>query len=104
MNTVKRISPSSAFKVGLVIYGFLGVFLGVFLVLAGVVGKLSPNPDQTPPNAVLFAALAVGAPIAYGVFGGALAALSAAIYNLAACWVGGLQVEMELISRIDPAD
>jgi hypothetical protein len=94
MNTVKRIGPGSAFKVGLVIYGLLGVILGAFVGLAGLLGTLFPASDGMPPNRVLLVALAMGAPIAYAVFGGAMAAVGAFIYNVAARWVGGLQVEM----------
>jgi hypothetical protein len=33
-------------------------------------------------------------PVLYGLFGGIFAAIGAAIYNLVAGWVGGLEVEI----------
>jgi hypothetical protein len=94
MSTVKRISPGSAFKVGLVIYGFIGLIGGIFVGVAGLFGTLFPAADQSPLRGVLLGAIAVGAPIAYAVFGGIIAALSALVYNVAARCVGGLQVEI----------
>jgi hypothetical protein len=34
-------------------------------------------------------------PILYGLIGGVVVAIVAAIYNLAASWVGGLQIDLE---------
>jgi len=34
-------------------------------------------------------------PIVYGILGGILGALSALFYNIAAGWVGGLEVEVD---------
>jgi hypothetical protein len=41
------------------------------------------------------AAIALFAPVIYGVMGFVLGVVSAAIYNLAARFVGGLEVEVE---------
>ena len=94
MAILKRIAPTSAFKVGFVTNGFLGLLLGAVctaIALAGI---------QFAPHAHLPFAGRVGifavifCPIVYGLLGGIGAAIGAAIYNLASGWVGGLQVDI----------
>jgi len=92
MATVKRVGPSSAFKVALVTYGILGLFLGVVMACVSKV-----TGSGTGPRAFGFG-LGFGAiivfPIAYGIVGGIGAAISAAFYNLVAGWIGGLEVDI----------
>ncbi len=38
MAVLKHIGPGSAFKVGLVVYGFIGLIIGVLLSLIALVG------------------------------------------------------------------
>jgi hypothetical protein len=101
MAVIKRISPGSAFKVGLVVYAFLGLLIGVvvacFSLIAGSVGRLQSGGLVGP------AALGMGFglasilifPILYGLIGGIVATIVAALYNLAAGWVGGLRIDLE---------
>ena len=94
MSVVKRISPGSAFKVGLVVYGLLGLILGLLFSLFALLGAAIPGTGAKA-GGVIFGALAVIIlPLLYGFFGGIFAALGAAIYNLAAGWVGGLSIEL----------
>jgi hypothetical protein len=101
MAVIKRISPGSAFKVGLVVYAFLGLLIGVLVAclsfLAGSSWRWAGSGIIGP------AAFGVGvglvsiiiSPILYGLIGGVVAAIVAALYNLAAGWVGGLQIDLE---------
>jgi hypothetical protein len=85
MSIVKNIRPGSAFKMGLVIYGILGLIIGVFASLASMIGMAFPG---APSRGMFFGAFAVVfLPIVYGVFGGIVTAISALVYNFAA---GGL--------------
>jgi hypothetical protein len=92
---VKRIGPGSAFKVGLVMYAFLGLIIGAIFSLIA----LAAAPFARAGSPHFFGALfGVGAviilPIFYGIIGGIFAALGAVIYNLVASWVGGLEVDI----------
>ncbi len=94
MTVLKRISPASAFKVGLVTYGILGFILGVFCSLVAVAG-VSFAPHARMPflgRVGIFAVILC--PIVYGIIGGIGAVIGAGVYNLAAGWVGGLEVDI----------
>jgi hypothetical protein len=100
MATVKRISPGSAFKVGLVVYAFLGLLVGILTAFFSmIVGSLGSMAEAGVPAAKAFGlGLGLGSiiifPICYGIIGGIGGAIGAAIYNLAAGWVGGLEVDI----------
>jgi hypothetical protein len=95
MSVVKRISPGSAFKVGLVAYGLLGLVAGVFFSLFALLGMAVPGAGGARLGGMIFGVFAViFFPLVYGLFGAVLAALGAVVYNLAAGWVGGLSIEL----------
>jgi Transmembrane domain of unknown function (DUF3566) len=100
MATVKRIAPGSAFKVGLVVYAFLGLIVGICMALFSMVaGSLGSLAGGAVPGARAlgfgfgFSAIIIF-PIFYGVIGGIGGVIGAAVYNLAAGWVGGLEVDI----------
>jgi hypothetical protein len=71
--------------------------------LAGLAGAFAQQTQQaqtagTAP-AVLVAAMMFGfgifMPVFYGIFGFIFGVISAAIYNLIARWIGGIEVEVE---------
>jgi hypothetical protein len=100
MATVKRIGPGSAFKVGMVLYAILGLILGCFMALLSMtMGSLSSMAGATVPGAKAFGfGFGIGSiiifPIMYGIIGGIGGAITAALYNLVAGWVGGLEVDI----------
>jgi hypothetical protein len=94
MAVLKRIAPASAFKVGLVSYAVLGLIAGVFCSLIALAGvSFAPHAHMPFAPVIGFFAVIV-CPIVYGVIGGILTAISALLYNLAASWVGGVEVEL----------
>jgi hypothetical protein len=96
MATVKHIGSASVFRVGLMVYGILGFIAGVFcsaIAFAGV--PFAPHahmPQVAGFPIALFAVILC--PLIYGIIGGIVTVISALIYNLAAGWVGGLEVEI----------
>jgi hypothetical protein len=92
MAIVQRIAPASAFKVGLVVYGLLGLIAGALCSAVALAGM------QFAPHAHAQRALGLFAlilcPMIWGTIGGVVNAISALIYNLAAGWVGGIEVDI----------
>ena len=101
MATVKRIAPGSAFKVGMVVYAFLGLIVGIcvalFSMVAGSLGSLAGDGGVPGARALGFGfgfSAIIIFPILYGIIGGIGGVIGAAVYNLAAGWVGGLEVDI----------
>src|SRR5262245_33790015 len=100
---IKRIGIGSAAKLSGAIYGALGLIFGLIFGLFSLVGmglasRIAADSAEAPP-AFLGALFGVGAivlfPLLYGVMGFIMGAISAALYNLFAGWVGGLEVDLE---------
>jgi hypothetical protein len=99
MAVLKRIGPGSAFKVGAIVYAFVGLIAGVCMALISMLtGSLASWGGDAAGARMLGFGLGAGAiiaaPIAYGIIGGIGGAISALIYNLVAGWVGGLEVDI----------
>jgi hypothetical protein len=100
MAIVRRVGPGSAFKVGLVVYALIGLVLGIGMAFISMIaGTLGSMGQSAAPGARLFGfGMGFGAiiffPVIYGLIGGIFAAIGAAVYNLAAGWVGGLDVDI----------
>jgi len=99
MATVKRIEPGPALKLGAIIYAFLGLIIGVFMACFSLVAGSLSGGSGTGMGARAFGfGMGVGAiivaPIVYGIIGGIGAGIAAVVYNLAARWVGGLEVDI----------
>ena len=99
---VNRIGIGSAAKLSGAMYASFGLIFGIIFGLAAMFGaglaNLAGESGDAPP-AFFGALFGVGAivllPILYGVLGLVAGAFSAAIYNLFARMVGGLEVEIQ---------
>ena len=99
MATLKRVEPGSAFKIGLITYGILGLVLGICMAIFSIlVGSFGTAAASVPGSKLFGLGMGVGwiifFPVVYGLFGGIFAAIGAVVYNLAAGWVGGIQVDI----------
>jgi hypothetical protein len=95
---IKRVNPLSAAKLS----GVLGVLLGLIVgacisLIMMVAGRAATAADAAVPR---FAGPLVGVgaiiilPIFYGVFMFIVGLLQAALYNVAARWMGGVEIDV----------
>jgi hypothetical protein len=100
---IKRITPLQAGKVLGVLYGCMGLIFLPLFALAALAGAFAQSAQHAQGGLEAPAALVGGMmlgfgimmPIFYAVFGFIFGVISAAIYNLIARWIGGIEVEVE---------
>ena len=86
-----------------ILYGCIGLLFLPFFALAELAGAFARQTQQAQsaggPPAALLAVMMFGVgifmPVFYGLFGFIFGVISAAIYNLIARWIGGIEVEVE---------
>ena len=87
MKVLKRVGVLSVAKILGLLSALMGLFIGGVYVLIGLAaGGIFPWP--------LWADLIIW-PIGYALFGFVFGAIYAALYNLGARWVGGIEMELE---------
>jgi hypothetical protein len=100
---VKRIGIGSAAKLSGAMYGAAGLIFGVIFGVAALIGagfasQFAADSADAPP-AFFGALFGVGAiflfPLLYGLLGLVIGTITAALYNLFARLVGGLEVDLE---------
>jgi len=95
---IKRVDPVSAAKIGVVLYGLLGLVIGACVSVAALVfsSAMAAASDQAGGSmfGMLFGAGAIVImPIFYGVIGFVMTLISAALYNVASKITGGVEIE-----------
>ena len=85
-----------------VLYGAMALIFCPFFIVAGLISAFVQQPQYgetaTAAPAVmtgLMLAIAISIPVIYGAMGSVLGVIGAAIYNLVARWIGGIEVEVE---------
>jgi hypothetical protein len=94
---VRRIGVWSVAKMYATVSASMGLLIGLLLACASLVGAgfASQNGSMPPGMAAMFGVgAAVMLPIMYGVLGLIVGAIGAALYNLFAGMVGGVEVDM----------
>jgi len=95
---LKRIGPLSLARLAAGLYGAIGFFIGAIVALAALVGAGIGGPAGES-NPLLGVLLGVGAivflPLIYAVLGALGALIVAALYNLLAGWLGGVELTIE---------
>ncbi len=91
---LRRIGPLSAAKISGVLYVVIGFIAGIFMAMMSL---FMPTPEETGFALNLFFGFGalVFMPIFYGVMGFLAGLVGAAIYNLVAGVIGGLEMDFE---------
>jgi hypothetical protein len=93
---IKRVGPLSCAKVAGILYAALGAIIGVLVALFSLSGALASDSFG---GAGLGAVVGVGAivivPVFYGCLGFVFALIAAALYNAAAGFVGGVELDVQ---------
>ena len=94
---IRRVQPLSAAKIQGIIGVCVGLLIGALFSLIGMVaGSLAGGRDGGALVGMMFGAGAIIIlPIFYGVIGFCGGAIGAFVYNLAAGWVGGLEIDTQ---------
>lgn len=101
MMVLKKVGVWSAARISGILYGAMGLVIGAILAMVslvtGGIAAASQAPGGPPPW--LLPLLGVGAvaflPLFYGLMGLVTGAICAALYNLFAKVVGGVEFEIE---------
>lgn len=100
---ITRISPMSVAKLAFVMYGLIGLVIGVVFAVASLLGA-TLGGVVGDRSAILGAIFGVGAvvimPLLYGCFGALGALISTAIYNVVAGLVGGIEITTEPVATV----
>ncbi len=89
---IRRIDPFSAAKVAAILYGIMGlVFIPFVLVLRSLVPAEAAEAGFAPGFGMGFA---IVLPVIYACVGFVFTFIGAALYNVVAGWVGGLEIEL----------
>jgi hypothetical protein len=97
---LRRIGVWSAAKLNGVLYALVGLLIGIVVSLLSVLGALATSEMSSETGFGAFPAMFIGVgaivalPILYGLFGLIGGAIGAAIYNIVAGMMGGLELEL----------
>lgn len=98
MAFVRRIEPISLAKVAAVIYGGVGLLVGALVSLFAAVGSAFAAVAENSPLPFAGLIFGVGAivvfPLLYAFFAFLGGLIVSTLYNLAARWTGGLELDL----------
>ena len=104
--TITRVRPVSVGKIAGFLYGLVGLFVGAMISVFALFGGLTAGAAGAANDAegagaavgALFGGVAIAAivlvPLFYGLMGFIVTTIMAAIYNLCARVVGGIEVDV----------
>jgi len=91
---VKRIAPLQFGKILAILYGAMGLLALPFFFIGMLIASQMPAP-QRGIFAFIGVGMAIAMPVFYACMGFIVGVVGAAIYNVIAQWVGGIEVEVE---------
>ena len=93
---IKRIGPLSVAKLAAVLHAVMGLVVGGIFSLVGLAGGFaSETAGAAGVGAMIGVAAIVVFPIFYGVMGFVLTLFAAWLYNFAADFVGGVEIDVQ---------
>ena len=95
MHIVKSVGVMSIAKIMGLLYACMGLIFAPIFLIAGLLSSFA-GQDKTPFAGIFGTVFAVLMPVLYGVMGFVMGAIGALLYNLAAKWIGGFELEIEL--------
>ncbi|HLH09934.1 MAG TPA: hypothetical protein VKW78_22030 [Terriglobales bacterium] len=104
MHRIKSVGVMSVAKIFGLIYGAIGLVVFPIFLVIGLASSLAMK--QVPGSGANAAAgfgiafgiiMAIAAPIGYGLMGFIFGAIGALVYNLVARWVGGIEMELDVV-------
>lgn len=103
MFRLRSVDVLSSAKILAAIHGVLGILIGFALLVVGVAGVFGARGQGKLPMIGLMG-LAVVAPLLYAGIGFVAGAVWALVYNLAAQYMGGLKLQLDLVSvgKLEP--
>jgi hypothetical protein len=95
---IRRVAPLSVAKIAGLLYALMGLVFGAVFSLIAVAGGFGAGDTNAPLiGALMGAGAIVIAPIFYGCMGFITTLVMAALYNLMAGAVGGVEIDVEQI-------
>lgn len=98
MRKITKFEPLSVMKISAIVYALMGFLEGaIFSIGFSIARMATPNGRPMPRGfGLLFGGFSIILfPVLFAVMGAVFGGIGAAIYNVAAKWVGGIQVEVE---------
>ena len=92
---VTRVGPMSVARIAGVLYALMGLVFGGFVSLASIGGAMAGAANESGLGGMmaLGAAAVFMFPIIYGFFGFLMTLIGAALYNVLAGVLGGIEIE-----------
>jgi hypothetical protein len=93
---IKRIGPLSFAKISAVLYAVIGLVAGGVFSLVGLAGAFASETSGAAGFGAIFGVAAIIVfPIFYGVMGFVFTLFAAWLYNFAADFVGGVEIDVQ---------
>ncbi len=93
---IKRVGPVSCGKIAGILYGLVGLIVGtVFSLVAMAGGFASDSSGGASMGAMVGVGAILALPLLYGGLGAISTIIFAALYNLLAGVVGGVEIDLE---------
>ena len=101
-----RIAPLQTGKIAGILYGLLSLLFIPFFLIAAMAGLFFENTNTSSGATGLMAGgmvlMALVLPVMYAAMGFIGGVICAAVYNLIARWVGGIEFEVEDVPAASP--